>query len=136
MGRKGVRNTRYKVKNRSRDIDQVWEDVKEENVDRRLAEATEINEDLPGMGKYFCVSCSKYFVDQLTLDVHRSSKPHKRRLKTLEETPHSQDDADRAAGLTKEDPHLTTKRRRTHPVPLPSVAESVPSTEPAYVFAE
>uniref|UniRef100_A0A182ZZI8 C2H2-type domain-containing protein n=1 Tax=Echinostoma caproni TaxID=27848 RepID=A0A182ZZI8_9TREM len=108
-------------------------DVKEENVDRRLAEATEIDEDLPGLGQYFCVSCAKYFINQHTLDTHRNSKPHKRRLKALEDTPHTQDDADRAAGLTKEGPHSATKRRRTSSPPsVPIPAEHV---EPAYIFA-
>ncbi|KAF5395035.1 Tubulin alpha chain [Paragonimus heterotremus] len=90
MVRKGVRNTRYKTKKHRRNIDQIYEDVKDENIERRIAEATQPDEDLPGMGQYFCVSCSKHFINQTTLDVHRTSKPHKRRLRALREEPHTQ----------------------------------------------
>ncbi|KAG5448893.1 Bud site selection protein 20 [Clonorchis sinensis] len=113
MGRKGARNTRYKVKNRSRDIDQIYEDVKEENIVRRIAEATEPDEDLPALGQFFCVSCNKYFINERTLLVHKTGKPHKRRLKALVEQPHTQDDADFAAGLMKDDSHLRNKKLAT-----------------------
>ncbi|KAA3678007.1 uncharacterized protein DEA37_0008951 [Paragonimus westermani] len=90
--------------------DLIYEDVKDENIERRIAEATQPDEDLPGLGQYFCVSCSKHFINQTTLDVHRTSKPHKRRLRALREKPHTQDDADRAAGLLKDDSHIPSKR--------------------------
>lgn len=69
---------------------QIWTDTREENIARSMLEATKPDEDLPGLGQHFCISCSRYFVDQTTLELHRRSKPHKRRLKVLEETPHMQ----------------------------------------------
>ncbi|CAH8555208.1 unnamed protein product [Heterobilharzia americana] len=90
MGRKGVRNARYKVKNRTRDIDQISTDLKEENITKRICEATEPDEDRPGLGQFFCICCDKYFIDQITLDLHKKQKPHKRRLKSLTEPPHTQ----------------------------------------------
>ncbi|CAH8582890.1 unnamed protein product [Schistosoma bovis] len=90
MGRKGVRNARYKVKNRTRDIDQISSDLKEENFAKRVIEATEPDEDKPGLGQFFCIFCDKYFIDQITLDLHKKQKPHKRRLKSLDEPPHTQ----------------------------------------------
>ncbi|GAA50555.1 tubulin alpha [Clonorchis sinensis] len=69
---------------------QIYEDVKEENIVRRIAEATEPDEDLPALGQFFCVSCNKYFINERTLLVHKTGKPHKRRLKALVEQPHTQ----------------------------------------------
>nr|CAX74212.1 Bud site selection protein 20 [Schistosoma japonicum] len=110
MGRKGVRNARYKVKNRTRDIDQISNDLKEENVAKRVNEATELDEDKPGLGQFFCIFCDKYFIDQITLDLHKKQKPHKRRLKSLDEPVHTQDDADYAAGILKSDYKLPSKK--------------------------
>ncbi|CAH8514973.1 unnamed protein product [Schistosoma turkestanicum] len=110
MGRKGVRNARYKVKNRTRDIDQISHDLKEENFSKRVIEATEPDEDKPGLGQFFCIFCDKYFIDQNTLDLHKKQKPHKRRLKSLEEPPHTQEDADCAAGLLKDDYKIPSKK--------------------------
>ncbi|KAF8563152.1 hypothetical protein P879_10915 [Paragonimus westermani] len=136
MVRKGARNTRYKTKKHRRNIDQIYEDVKDENIERRIAEATQRDEDLPGLGQYFCVSCSKHFINQTTLDVHRTSKPHKRRLHALREKPHTQDDADRAAGLLKDDSHIPSKR-----CCLPIDADVAQTTAPSgltvpYIYAD
>ncbi|CAH8549666.1 unnamed protein product [Dicrocoelium dendriticum] len=111
MVRKGVRKSRYKTKHRSRDIDQIYEDVAPENVVRRITEATKPDDDLPGLGRFFCVHCAKYFINQSTLDRHKLSKPHKRRLKLLLESPHSQVDADWAAGLHRDESHMPSKKR-------------------------
>ncbi|VDQ08220.1 unnamed protein product [Trichobilharzia regenti] len=55
-----------------------------------MNEAMEPDEDRPGLGQFFCIFCDKYFIDQETLDLHKKQKPHKRRLKSLNEPPHTQ----------------------------------------------
>eukprot|EP00771_Trimastix_marina_P004216 gnl/Trimastix_PCT/962.p2 GENE.gnl/Trimastix_PCT/962~~gnl/Trimastix_PCT/962.p2 ORF type:complete len:109 (-),score=17.49 gnl/Trimastix_PCT/962:158-484(-) len=56
-------------------------------------------EDLPARGQYFCTPCSRYFVDQATLDAHLKTKKHKRRLKLLRDPAYTQADAEAAAGM-------------------------------------
>uniref|UniRef100_A0A183TCQ8 C2H2-type domain-containing protein n=1 Tax=Schistocephalus solidus TaxID=70667 RepID=A0A183TCQ8_SCHSO len=43
--------------------------------------------------------CNLYFCNESALIDHRRRKPHKRRLKALQEEPHKQEDADWAAGV-------------------------------------
>ena len=45
------------------------------------------------------VCCRIYFVTQATLGVHLKTKAHRRRVKELRFAPHTQDEADRAAGM-------------------------------------
>jgi len=60
---------------RGRDLDLIHEDIEKGAVlfDR--------DDDLPGGGQYYCVSCARHFVDQTVLEGHMRSKPHKRRVK-------------------------------------------------------
>ena len=39
----------------------------------------ELDADLPGSGKHYCISCSRYFTSDAALVTHNSTKPHKRR---------------------------------------------------------
>lgn len=84
------RGSKLKTRNRKRDIDQIYEDSKPENTSKKVQEATVLDEDKPALGQYYCLPCDKYFCDGSTLEVHKKQKPHKRRLKALEEEPHSQ----------------------------------------------
>ena len=43
----------------------------------------ELDADLPGQGKNYCVSCSRYFVSPMVLAQHERSKPHKRRCASM-----------------------------------------------------
>lgn len=60
------------------------------NLPKRLKAATEVDEDKPGLGLYYCVACAKYFRDSIALTAHEKQKPHKRRLKMLMHAPHDQ----------------------------------------------
>mmetsp|Transcript_2143 Transcript_2143/g.5938 ORF Transcript_2143/g.5938 Transcript_2143/m.5938 type:complete len:130 (+) Transcript_2143:141-530(+) len=42
------------------------------------------DDDLPAQGQHYCVVCSRYFVSESTLEVHRKSKLHKRQQKLME----------------------------------------------------
>lgn len=51
------------------------------------------------MGSFECLPCSRYFANELALATHVRGKPHKRRLKTLEEAPYTVEESYRAAGV-------------------------------------
>ena len=90
---------KLKMKHYSKDIDQIACDLKPENA--ALLKNREKDEDLPGQGQYYCVECARHFINRKSIEDHIKSKPHKKRLKELKEKPYSQEEAERAAGMTK-----------------------------------
>ena len=85
---------------RARDIDQIQDDLEKEKAGRKMG--FEIDDDLPGLGQFYCVHCARHFADLITLERHRDTKAHKRRLKDVKQEKYSQDVADFGAGKTKE----------------------------------
>ncbi|GAX83444.1 hypothetical protein CEUSTIGMA_g10869.t1 [Chlamydomonas eustigma] len=94
----------------SRHIDQVWEDIRKgpgqvhesgKSGPRGTTSKVELDEDVPGYGKFYCIACSRYFQSATAQADHDATKPHKRRVKMLMTTarPHNQRDADTAGGL-------------------------------------
>ncbi|KAL4310927.1 hypothetical protein GQ457_01G016380 [Hibiscus cannabinus] len=58
------------------------------------------DEDLPGMGQYYCLHCDRYFANSTVRDEHFKTKRHKKRLKLMSgPAPHTQLDAELAAGM-------------------------------------
>ncbi|KAL6273680.1 zinc finger protein 593 [Prunus avium] len=57
------------------------------------------DQDLPGMGQFYCLHCDRYFNNAAVRDDHFKTKRHRRRVKLLMEAPHTQLDADLAAGM-------------------------------------
>eukprot|EP00911_Craspedida_sp_UC1_P000656 UC1_evm6s502 len=55
--------------------------------------------DLPGAGQFYCVHCTKHFIDAFALAGHLKSKVHKRRVKQLREGAYTIADAEAAAGM-------------------------------------
>merc|ERR1712187_727041 len=82
----------------TRGYDQVREDI---DSPKHLAQykATKDAEDLPGLGKHYCVECAKWFESEYNMVSHTKGKNHKRRLRLLREEPHSQKTAESAVGL-------------------------------------
>ncbi|GER54295.1 zinc finger family protein [Striga asiatica] len=80
----------------SRD-DAVYDELqKVEGKDKPLP----VDEDLPGMGQYYCLHCDRYFANTTVRDEHFKTKRHKKRLKLMMgPAPHTQLDADLAAGM-------------------------------------
>ncbi len=72
-----------KNKHYLKDLDLIHEDLKPENKSK--LENQNIDEDLPGLGQYYCIDCAKYFVNLQTLNDHLKTKTHKRQLKKLKE---------------------------------------------------
>ena len=86
---------------RARDLDQVQDDLAKEKERGKKLEF-EVDDDLPGLGQFYCTSCARHFSDQATLDGHLVTKLHKRRLKETKQEKYTQDIADMGAGKTKE----------------------------------
>jgi len=79
----GVTNkkTITKTRRKTRDVDQVKADLMSPKHLKQFME-TKAAEDLPGLGRPFCVECSKWFDTDATLVSHQKGKPHKRRYVT------------------------------------------------------
>ncbi|KAI9502904.1 hypothetical protein GGI25_003179 [Coemansia spiralis] len=97
---------KYKTKRRTKDLDQIQDDLKPENKARLLSQ--DADEDLPGLGQFYCVECAKYFVDDRTRLEHRRSREHKRRLRDLKEPAYTQKEAEAAAGLSTDNGHTSS----------------------------
>ncbi|KAL6794496.1 hypothetical protein J3E68DRAFT_376485 [Trichoderma sp. SZMC 28012] len=80
----GNKRTLTKTRRKTRDVDQVISDLRSK---KHLAQYkdTKLTQDLPGLGKNYCVTCSRWFDTPETLVTHERGKPHKRRLKQLRE---------------------------------------------------
>mmetsp|Transcript_107121 Transcript_107121/g.190327 ORF Transcript_107121/g.190327 Transcript_107121/m.190327 type:complete len:113 (-) Transcript_107121:38-376(-) len=97
---KKTRPTVIANKRRSKDIDQVHDDLKAPQ--KFKAGSLPTDEDLPGMGQYYCIACTRFFTSAEVKAKHEKSKLHKRRLQKASDTPHTQRDAEIAAGMTHE----------------------------------
>ncbi|KAG6032205.1 hypothetical protein E4U41_007284 [Claviceps citrina] len=85
----GVRNSRTitKTRRKIRDLDQIKADLLSA---RHLSQFKESKspEDLPGLGRNYCIECAKWFDTETTLKAHWRGKPHKRSfVKSQMQTP-------------------------------------------------
>merc|ERR1712020_379266 len=92
MGKK-----RWRTKRRTKDLDQIDADLAVGKVEKFLDRA--VDYDKTGLGQFYCVHCSKDFIDTNAFKAHIRSKPHKRRLHALKTQPYTVLEAERAAGL-------------------------------------
>lgn len=63
----------------SRDLDQIKADLTSSKHLSQFKD-TKAFEDLPGLGRYYCVECSRWFEAESTLVAHKRAKTHKRRF--------------------------------------------------------
>merc|ERR1712020_147039 len=92
MGKK-----RWRTKRRTKDLDQIDTDLTVGKVEKFLNQS--VDYDKTGLGQFYCVHCSKDFIDTNAFKAHIRSKPHKRRLHALKTEPYTVEEAERAAGL-------------------------------------
>ncbi|ELT95497.1 hypothetical protein CAPTEDRAFT_132341 [Capitella teleta] len=90
-------STVYRTRRKTKDIDQIHEDMKPGTAAKLLSQ--EVDLDLPGSGQFYCLHCAKHFISEEALKKHFRGKPHKKRLKELQDEPYTQAEADRAAGM-------------------------------------
>ena len=62
----------------SSDIDLVHSDLRSKKQLNRL-QTSKPAEDLPGLGRFYCIECAKWFESEHNLLHHRKGKNHKRR---------------------------------------------------------
>uniref|UniRef100_A0A1I7SXH2 Zinc finger protein 593 homolog n=1 Tax=Caenorhabditis tropicalis TaxID=1561998 RepID=A0A1I7SXH2_9PELO len=91
-----------------KDLDQIHDDLKPEKAAKLLQQ--EVDYDLPGNGQFYCIECERHFIDEKTRQLHRKTKLHKNRVKTLKEVPYTQAEAN-AAGGSGFFPAVTMKTR-------------------------
>ncbi|KAF9870403.1 C2H2 finger domain-containing protein [Colletotrichum karsti] len=94
----GNKRTLTKTRRKTRDVDQIKADMLSPRHLRQWKD-TKAPEDLPGMGQHYCVECAKWFDTEVSLAGHQKGKPHKRRVKQLNEEPYTQKDAEAVVGL-------------------------------------
>ena len=76
----GVANKRTLTKTRrhTRDLDQIKADLLSPKHLSQYKDS-KATEDLPGLGRWYCVECAKWFEGEASLVLHRKGKPHRRR---------------------------------------------------------
>lgn len=99
MGRYSVK--RYKTKRRTRDLDLILNDLSSPDSIQKLKQQAE-DENLPGLGQYYCIHCAKYFLDNNALKGHLRGKIHKRRVKELAVNPYTSLESEAATGTNLE----------------------------------
>ncbi|KAG6003852.1 hypothetical protein E4U21_001651 [Claviceps maximensis] len=84
----GIRNSRTitKTRRKTRDVDQIKADLLSARHLEKFKDSKN-PEDLPGLGRNYCIECAKWFDTETTLKAHVRGKPHKRRVKQLREEP-------------------------------------------------
>ena len=63
-----------------KDPDQIYHDMEQPEK----ANPNEGDDDLPGCGRFYCISCARYFINEAALEVHNKSKLHRRKLKVMQ----------------------------------------------------
>ena len=99
--KKGFKKSRI-TKRRAKDLDQIQDELKRELIGEpkamlRLAKVGKLDEDLPGLGQWYCAECDRYFITANTKKDHLKTKGHKKRCKLIKEKPYSQAEADYGA---------------------------------------
>ena len=85
--------------NKHRWDDQCAEALLPDKVEAHVAAKTELDPDKPGLGQFYCVACSRYYINLTALQEHSSTAKHRRRLKMLKtEKPYSHAEAMAGAG--------------------------------------
>jgi hypothetical protein len=107
-GHKGAKNRRYKrrvmdLKNRSRDLDRIQDDLKAMAAGKPAPHVREGVEaaDLPGGGASYCAPCARHFVDDRALALHAKTKDHRKQLRRVAEEQYTQAEADAGAGMSR-----------------------------------
>jgi len=104
-----AKNKKYKkalaLKHYAKDLDQRKKLIEAE--EKKLARGEKVepppfDEDLPGGGQFYCKETDRHFISGAALATHKKSKRFRRALKQLKEKMYSQEEAEAAAGKTKE----------------------------------
>lgn len=101
-GGNSAKNKDYKkarrTRRRKKDVDQIQDEIKLHSIGKFKQE---LDEDLPAMGQIRCIPCSRFFINERTLQQHSRTKDHKKRLKAVQRKQYTQEEAEMAAGMGK-----------------------------------
>ncbi|XP_006848901.2 zinc finger protein 593 [Amborella trichopoda] len=93
LSHKSARRTKFLVKG----DDMIYKAVQKPEEELK---PLPLDEDLPGMGQFYCLHCDRYFSNTSAMDDHFQTKRHKKRVKQMMgPAPHTQLDAELAAGM-------------------------------------
>mmetsp|Transcript_13222 Transcript_13222/g.31351 ORF Transcript_13222/g.31351 Transcript_13222/m.31351 type:complete len:118 (+) Transcript_13222:175-528(+) len=85
---------------RAKDVDQIQDEIKKIEEDHGgVAPALPVDDDLPGRGQFYCLSCARYFINDDVLQYHYRTKQHKKRLKAVMDKPYTHAEAEAGAGM-------------------------------------
>lgn len=96
--RRHYKRTILDLKNRTRDLDRIQDDIKAA-AEGKQADYTQ-EPDLPGGGAYHCIYCARHFVDARSMELHVKTKDHKKQVKRCNEEQYTQKEADAGAGMS------------------------------------
>lgn len=102
-------NSKKKCRRMTRGLDQVAGDLENPAQLEKYQKYKGDASDLPAGGLHYCIECAKWFDSDDNLVSHQKGKVHKRKLKMLKEGAHSQQEAEEATGLTR-DNGIVTRR--------------------------
>lgn len=115
--RRFYRRKHSDLKNRTRDLDQVQDDLK------ALAEGLAVeggalpgdgkltvDEDYAGGGKFYCPPCARHFIHSEALGLHVRGKDHKRQVKRVAEDKYTHEEAAAGAGVSATDKGLPSAK--------------------------
>jgi bud site selection protein 20 len=74
-------DSKKKTRRHTRDLDQVHADLRDEKHLAEYKDAKPI-EDLPGLGKFYCKECARFFESENNFEAHQKNKVHKRRYES------------------------------------------------------
>lgn len=87
------------MKRRGKDIDQIQDEIAA--IAAGGKDMTQFHDaDAPGGGHFFCLHCSRHFINSDALKVHNTTKAHKKRVKIVAEEQYTQKEADAGAGMS------------------------------------
>ncbi|KAJ8623628.1 hypothetical protein MRB53_032158 [Persea americana] len=96
LSHKSARRTKFLHKG----DDAVYSELQKGAAADGEANPLPFDEDLPGMGQFYCLHCDRYFAKVSVRDQHFQTKKHKKRVKQMMgPAPHTQLDAELAAGM-------------------------------------
>merc|ERR1711957_13325 len=85
-----------KTKRRVKDIDEIQTDLMPQNIVKMQVQ--KLDEDLPGLGQFYCVFCARYFINPASLKTHFTSKEHKKQIKRSNEPMYTINDSKKYGG--------------------------------------
>merc|ERR1712141_452425 len=115
---------KWRTKRRTKDLDQIDTDLVPDNAEKLLNQAVDF--DKPGLAQFYCVHCSKHFINERAFSDHIKGKPHKRRLHALETEPYTIEESERAAGMGS---YVAPRKRKMETKIPKSVGQDITDNE-------